>query len=41
MVIHVVNTGLFIDNEFVAGANTIDTINPATGKFLASVQAGI
>lgn len=35
-----VNTGLFINNEFVAGANTIDTINPATGKVITAVQAG-
>ncbi|KAI9278822.1 aldehyde dehydrogenase domain-containing protein [Phascolomyces articulosus] len=34
-----VNTGLFINNEFVAGENTIDTTNPATGKLLATVQA--
>ncbi|CDH51788.1 aldehyde dehydrogenase [Lichtheimia corymbifera JMRC:FSU:9682] len=33
------NTGLFINNEFVAGANTIDTINPATGKVITAVQA--
>ncbi|KAI8369237.1 aldehyde dehydrogenase domain-containing protein [Radiomyces spectabilis] len=33
------NTGLFINNEFVAGANTIDTINPATGEVIAAVQA--
>jgi aldehyde dehydrogenase (NAD+) len=32
-------TGLFINNEFVAGSETIDTINPATGKVIASVQA--
>lgn len=35
-----VNTGLFINNEFVAGANTIDTINPSTGKVITAVQAG-
>ncbi|KAL0094762.1 aldehyde dehydrogenase domain-containing protein [Phycomyces blakesleeanus] len=33
------NTGLFINNEFVAGANTIDTINPSTGELTAKVQA--
>ncbi|KAI9278813.1 aldehyde dehydrogenase domain-containing protein [Phascolomyces articulosus] len=33
------NTGLFINNEFVSGANTIDTVNPATGKVITSVQA--
>ncbi|KAI8141072.1 aldehyde dehydrogenase domain-containing protein [Fennellomyces sp. T-0311] len=33
------NTGLFINNEFVAGANTIDTTNPATGKVITAVQA--
>ncbi|CDS03162.1 hypothetical protein LRAMOSA00564 [Lichtheimia ramosa] len=33
------NTGLFINNEFVAGANTIDTINPCTGKVITAVQA--
>ncbi|KAI9278812.1 aldehyde dehydrogenase domain-containing protein [Phascolomyces articulosus] len=33
------NTGLFINNEFVAGAHTIDTINPATGEVITSVQA--
>ncbi|ORZ20265.1 aldehyde dehydrogenase domain-containing protein [Absidia repens] len=32
-------TGLFINNEFVAGANTIDTINPATEEVICSVQA--
>ncbi|CAO3593342.1 unnamed protein product [Absidia cylindrospora] len=32
-------TGLFINNEFVAGAKTIDTINPATGDVITSVQA--
>ena len=37
---YVVNTGLFINNEFVAGDNTIETINPATGKVITSVQAG-
>lgn len=37
---YVVNTGLFINNEFVTGAHTIDTINPATGEIIASVQAG-
>ena len=34
------NTGLFINNEFVTGAHTIDTINPSTGEIIASVQAG-
>ncbi|KAI7848838.1 aldehyde dehydrogenase domain-containing protein [Circinella umbellata] len=34
-----VNTGLFINNEFVTGSSTIDTINPATGKIITSVQA--
>ncbi|KAI9499403.1 aldehyde dehydrogenase domain-containing protein [Zychaea mexicana] len=33
------NTGLFINNDFVVGANTTDTINPSTGKVIASVQA--
>ncbi|KAI8988215.1 aldehyde dehydrogenase domain-containing protein [Mycotypha africana] len=32
-------TGLFINNEFVAGSDTIDTVNPANGKVIASVQA--
>ncbi|CAO3630296.1 unnamed protein product [Cunninghamella echinulata] len=32
-------TGLFINNEFVAGANTIDTVNPATGEVICAVQA--
>ncbi|ORZ15064.1 aldehyde dehydrogenase domain-containing protein [Absidia repens] len=32
-------TGLFINNEFVTGAKTIDTINPATGDVITSVQA--
>ncbi|KAI8145573.1 aldehyde dehydrogenase domain-containing protein [Fennellomyces sp. T-0311] len=32
-------TGLFINNEFVAGGSTIDTINPVTGEVIASVQA--
>ncbi|KAG2222909.1 hypothetical protein INT45_013540 [Circinella minor] len=36
---YLVNTGLFINNEFVAGNNTIETINPATGKVITSVQA--
>lgn len=35
-----VRTGLFINNEFVAGANTIDTVNPTTGEVIAAVQAG-
>ncbi|KAI7883218.1 aldehyde dehydrogenase [Lichtheimia hyalospora FSU 10163] len=35
----ILNTGLFINNEFVAGANTIDTINPSTGKVITAVQA--
>ncbi|KAI9261570.1 aldehyde dehydrogenase domain-containing protein [Phascolomyces articulosus] len=34
-----VNTGLFINNEFVPGADTISTINPSTGKVITSVQA--
>ncbi|KAI8140757.1 aldehyde dehydrogenase domain-containing protein [Fennellomyces sp. T-0311] len=34
-----VNTGLFINNEFVAGGSTIESVNPATGKVLATVQA--
>ncbi|KAI7859600.1 aldehyde dehydrogenase domain-containing protein [Circinella umbellata] len=33
------NTGLFLNNEFVPGAHTIETINPATGKAITSVQA--
>ncbi|CAO0797014.1 unnamed protein product [Mucor circinelloides] len=32
-------TGLFINNEFVKGSDTIETINPATGKVIAHVQA--
>ncbi|GAA5804241.1 aldehyde dehydrogenase domain-containing protein [Helicostylum pulchrum] len=32
-------TGLFINNEFVAGNDSIETINPATGKIIATVQA--
>ncbi|SAM05924.1 hypothetical protein [Absidia glauca] len=32
-------TGLFINNEFVGGSKTIDTINPANGEVIASVQA--
>jgi aldehyde dehydrogenase (NAD+) len=32
-------TGLFINNEFVKGSDTIETINPATGKVIANVQA--
>lgn len=32
-------TGLFINNEFVKGSDTIETINPATGKLIAHVQA--
>lgn len=36
----VVQTGLFINNEFVAGADTIETVNPSTGKVIANVQAG-
>ncbi|KAI9260682.1 aldehyde dehydrogenase domain-containing protein [Phascolomyces articulosus] len=34
-----VNTGLFINNEFVAGAHTIETVNPSTGEVITSVQA--
>ncbi|KAG0162820.1 aldehyde dehydrogenase (NAD(P)(+)) ald5 [Apophysomyces sp. BC1034] len=33
------NTGLFINNEFVVGSSTIDTINPTTGEVIAAVQA--
>jgi hypothetical protein len=36
----IVQTGLFINNEFVGGSKTIDTINPANGEVIASVQAG-
>ncbi|KAI8637418.1 aldehyde dehydrogenase domain-containing protein [Parasitella parasitica] len=32
-------TGLFINNEFVKGSNTIETINPSTGKTITEVQA--
>ncbi|KAI7906766.1 aldehyde dehydrogenase domain-containing protein [Cokeromyces recurvatus] len=32
-------TGLFINNKFVGGSNTIDTVNPATGKVITAVQA--
>ncbi|KAI8062525.1 aldehyde dehydrogenase domain-containing protein, partial [Gongronella butleri] len=32
-------TGLFINNEFVAGDHTIDMMNPATGKVICSVHA--
>ncbi|CAO3631438.1 unnamed protein product [Cunninghamella blakesleeana] len=32
-------TGLFIDNEFVSGAGTIETVNPATGEVICAVQA--
>ncbi|CEP12218.1 hypothetical protein [Parasitella parasitica] len=32
-------TGLFINNEFVNGSETIETINPSTGKVIAQVQA--
>ncbi|KAK4514839.1 uncharacterized protein ATC70_002444 [Mucor velutinosus] len=32
-------TGLFINNKFVKGSDTIETINPATGKVIAHVQA--
>lgn len=35
-----VQTGLFINNEFVSGTKTIETINPANGEVIASVQAG-
>ncbi|ORY93509.1 aldehyde dehydrogenase domain-containing protein [Syncephalastrum racemosum] len=33
------DTGLFINNEFVPGAFTIDATNPYTGKVIASVHA--
>ncbi|KAI8060545.1 aldehyde dehydrogenase domain-containing protein [Gongronella butleri] len=33
-----VQTGLFINNEFVAGDYTFDTVNPATGKVICKVQ---
>ncbi|KAI9492127.1 aldehyde dehydrogenase domain-containing protein [Zychaea mexicana] len=33
------NTALFINNEFVAGGSTIDTINPVNGEVIATVQA--
>ncbi|KAI8064170.1 aldehyde dehydrogenase domain-containing protein [Gongronella butleri] len=32
-------TGLFINNEFVAGADTIDVVNPTTGEKICAVQA--
>lgn len=32
-------TGLFINNEFVAGSTTIETVNPSTGKVICKVQA--
>ncbi|KAI8085216.1 aldehyde dehydrogenase domain-containing protein [Halteromyces radiatus] len=32
-------TGLFINNEFVAGENTLNTINPATEQVICAVQA--
>ncbi|ORX46717.1 aldehyde dehydrogenase [Hesseltinella vesiculosa] len=32
-------TGLFINNEFVAGAETIDVVNPAYGETICAVQA--
>ncbi|KAG1151424.1 hypothetical protein G6F37_008677 [Rhizopus arrhizus] len=32
-------TGLFINNEFVKGSGTIETVNPSTGKVIATVQA--
>ncbi|ORE09080.1 aldehyde dehydrogenase [Rhizopus microsporus var. microsporus] len=32
-------TGLFINNQFVKGSDTIDTVNPATGKVICAVQA--
>ncbi|KAI9249311.1 aldehyde dehydrogenase domain-containing protein [Sporodiniella umbellata] len=32
-------TGLFINNKFVKGSDTIETVNPSTGKVIASVQA--
>ncbi|KAI8060546.1 aldehyde dehydrogenase domain-containing protein [Gongronella butleri] len=34
-----VQTGLFINNEFVKGDSTIDTVNPATGEVICTVQA--
>jgi hypothetical protein len=36
-----VQTGLFINNEFVAGDSQIETINPANGKVIAKVEAGM
>jgi hypothetical protein len=36
-----VQTGLFINNEFVAGDSQIETINPANGKLIAKVEAGM
>ncbi|ORY97275.1 aldehyde dehydrogenase domain-containing protein [Syncephalastrum racemosum] len=33
------NTGLFINNEFVAGGSTLETVNPATGEKICDVQA--
>ncbi|KAI9318673.1 aldehyde dehydrogenase domain-containing protein [Dichotomocladium elegans] len=32
-------TGLFINNQYVAGDSTIDTINPTTGEVICAVQA--
>ncbi|ORX46715.1 aldehyde dehydrogenase [Hesseltinella vesiculosa] len=34
-----VQTGLFINNEFVVGDYTLDTVNPATGEVITAVQA--
>lgn len=35
-----VNTGLFINNEFVSGDSQIETVNPANGKVICKVEAG-
>lgn len=34
-------TGLFINNEFVGGSETIDVLDPSTEKLITSVQAGM
>ncbi|KAI8972382.1 aldehyde dehydrogenase domain-containing protein [Pilobolus umbonatus] len=34
-----VQTGLFINNEFVAGSKTLETVNPSTGKVICKIQA--
>ena len=40
LTLFLVQTGLFINNEFVGGSSQIELINPADGKPILKVEAG-